>query len=584
MVDTPTADHVDAVDRVRPPVAGGERSHLLTVVLEDYFHVAPLKSVVHDDHWYRFERRVESNTIKTLDLLDEYDVRATFFVLGWIAQEMPEIVREVARRGHEIASKGFAHRSIRDFSRDGFRDDVRRSRDAIENATGDRVDGYRIAHAWFGAQDLWALDVLIEEGFAYDSSIRPLFWSHVREPWRRKPHRHRSAAGELWEFPLPTWTAAGFAVPIAGGNYLRQFPDWLMRRAVRAWVRRSDAPFLMYFHVWELDPDQPRIRAAPLRERIRQYRNLDKMERVIRSYLEWLRFTAIGDHLGLRDAPNAVESLDPSKRDGGTPYAEIAAAGTNAAAVGSRTPVTVVIPCFNEELVLPYLANTLDSVERTLVDEYDLQLVFVDDGSTDTTWAALNRMFGGRPGRSLVRHRTNRGVAAAILTGIREATTDIVCSIDCDCTYDPHQLGRLIPLLTDGVDMVTASPYHEDGLVRNVPRWRLFLSRSLSALYRVVLNQRLATYTSCFRVYRRSSVENMTVHEGGFLGVAEMLGRLDLAGGAIVECPAVLEVRLLGRSKMKTVRTIVGHLRLLSRLGWVRLRGLESVVDDRQST
>jgi hypothetical protein len=99
-----------------------------------------------------------------------------------------------------------------------------------------------------------------------------------------------------------------------------------------------------------------------------------------------------------------------------------------------------------------------------------------------------------------------------------------------------------------------------------------------------VLNQRLATYTSCFRVYRRSSVENMTVREGGFLGVAEMLGRLDLAGGAIVECPAVLEVRLLGRSKMKTVRTIVGHLRLLSRLGWVRLRGLESVVDDRQST
>jgi glycosyltransferase involved in cell wall biosynthesis len=166
---------------------------------------------------------------------------------------------------------------------------------------------------------------------------------------------------------------------------------------------------------------------------------------------------------------------------------------------------------------------------------------------------------------------SNQGVAAAILTGIQVAPTDVVCSIDCDCTYDPLQLERMIPLLVEGVDMVTASPYHPDGEVKNVPGWRLFLSRSLSALYRVVLNHRLATYTSCFRVYRKESVASLRVKEGGFLGVAEMLGRLDIDGGTIVECPAVLEVRLLGRSKMKTVRTILGHLRLLSVLSIDRL-------------
>jgi glycosyltransferase involved in cell wall biosynthesis len=231
-----------------------------------------------------------------------------------------------------------------------------------------------------------------------------------------------------------------------------------------------------------------------------------------------------------------------------------------------------VIPCYNENLILPYLANTLKSVSEVLGPAYDLRYVFVDDGSRDATWTSLQALFGERPDCTLVRHVKNRGVAAAILTGIDRAETEVVCSIDCDCTYDPHQLRTLLPLLTDDVDMVTASPYHPDGAVRNVPRWRLFLSKTLSGMYRVVLHQRLATYTSCFRVYRREAMRGLQVREGGFLGVAEMLGRLDLQGGRIVECPAVLEARLLGHSKMKTLRTILGHLRLLVRLGAARVK------------
>ncbi len=232
----------------------------------------------------------------------------------------------------------------------------------------------------------------------------------------------------------------------------------------------------------------------------------------------------------------------------------------------------MVIPCFNEELILPYLNNTLQSVERTLREAYDLQFIFVDDGSSDGTWAALQQTFGSRANCLTIRHSTNQGVAAAMMTGIRAAGAEIVCSMDCDCTYDPHELSSMIPLLTDDVDMVTASPYHPLGSVRNVAQWRLSLSQGASVLYRFVLHQKLATYTSCFRVYRRSALLSLRLTRSGFLGVAEMLGRLDLAGGKVVEYPTLLEARLLGRSKMKVLRTIVGHLGLLAALAVERMR------------
>jgi glycosyltransferase involved in cell wall biosynthesis len=170
-----------------------------------------------------------------------------------------------------------------------------------------------------------------------------------------------------------------------------------------------------------------------------------------------------------------------------------------------------------------------------------------------------------------IRHETNRGVAASILTGLRHASTEIVCSIDCDCSYDPHELANMIPLLRGDVALVTASPYHPKGHVHNVPSWRLVLSKSLSRIYRIVLRQPLHTYTSCFRVYRRSAMIGTQPERDGFLGIAELVGKLALSGAKIVEYPATLEVRVLGHSKMKIVRTIVGHLGLLASLAWQRV-------------
>jgi glycosyltransferase involved in cell wall biosynthesis len=229
-----------------------------------------------------------------------------------------------------------------------------------------------------------------------------------------------------------------------------------------------------------------------------------------------------------------------------------------------RERVTLVVPCYNEEHSLPYLANTLRSVREALSRNYELEAIFVDDHSSDRTRQVLDELFADHPHVVRIRHETNRGVAASILTGIRHARTEIVCSIDCDCSYDPHDLANMIPLLREGVALVTASPYHPKGHVHNVPSWRLLLSKSLSRIYRIVLRQPLHTYTSCFRVYRRSAMLQTELERGGFLGIAEVIGKLALSGAEIVEHPATLEVRVLGHSKMKILHTIAGHLGLIT--------------------
>lgn len=586
----------------RPRVVRSERTHILTIGLEDYYHGATFNRLIPRGHWHRFETRIERSLHATLDLLDEFDVRATFFALGWVAEAVPELIREVIERGHDIASKGYYHRHIREFSRGEFREDLLRAQEAIERASGRRVRGYRVAQRWLTPADFWALQVLTEQGYEYDSSLRPIFRVYAAQPWRRFVHQHQTAGRAIWEFPISTTNVLGFDIPIAGANYFRQFPHTLVQAAVARWDRTYRRPFVMYFHVWELDPEQPRINAAPFYARIRQYRNLEKMSWILRFYFERYRFTSIEDHLGLlpepADVPATVRTSggtlveEPSEEEAydeepvavraDTPPPRRALripapSGGGVARVplptGPRTPISIVVPCYNEELILPYLANTLQSVEVALSRRYDVRFVLVDDGSADGTWDSMQRIFGSRPNFALVRHPRNLGVAGGVMSGIRAAGTEIVCSIDCDCTYDPHELERMVPLLTPGVDLVTASPYHPKGKVLNVPGWRLFLSRGVTRMYRAVLHQKLYTYTACFRVYRRSAVVGMELERTGFIGIAELLGRLDLAGSRIQEYPATLAVRVIGQSKMRILRTIAGHIVLLFGLLRLRLTG-----------
>lgn len=543
--------------------------HLLTVLVEDYFHVGAFEKLIQQRNWQNFEPRYEKNTLKTLDLLDRHGAKATFFILGWIAERNPSLVREIVARGHEIASRGFYHRSLNSLTNEEFREDLRRTNRAIEAACGQKVIGFRAAEKLRLGKDDWVLDALAEEGFAYDASFVP----DRRTPRsRRLAHQVHTGGRAIWEFPYATRDLGIGLLPISGGNYIRQIPFTLMRHAIMSWHKQTDQPFTFYFHVWELDPKQPRISAASRFNRLRHYRKLDKMEWILNENLDRYDCTSIADHLGLTsELPAVARRVNeiPSRYGVRSP----------ATARGSDIPVTIVIPCYNEQEALPYLANTLRSVESELADSgYSSTFIFVDDKSTDDTPQLLESLFGSTQNVRIVQHDTNKGVAAGILTGLRAAQTDLVCSMDCDCTYDPLELVRMLPLLGKDADLVTASPYHKKGGVRNVPSWRLFLSRAASFLYRRVLPSKLDTYTSCFRVYRRSSFVDIELTENGFLGVAEMLGRVDLAGGKIVEFPTVLEVRLFGISKMKTVKTVAGHLRLLSRLAKSRFFGKSDTI------
>jgi polysaccharide deacetylase family protein (PEP-CTERM system associated) len=535
-----------------------ERRDLITVVLEDYFHVGAMRGLISPHQWSRFETRFESNTLKALDLLNKYDVKATFFVLGWVAERQPELVAEIARQGHEIANYGYAHRDVRQMTRGEFRDDARRSRDLLEIASGRRVIGFRIPQGLRSDEDLWVLDALAEEGYVYDSSVVPFRYDRAS----RGAFLDENDGRELWEFPHATMNLFGYLLPISGGNYFRQIPHTLLQHAVARWKRQFDTPFMMYFHVWELDPDQPRISAASWMARTRQYRNLKKMDWVLADYFSKYKFDSIANFLDVNTMPEAPVAVRPKAP---APPVEVLARPV------ARVPVSIVVPCFNERPALPYLSNTLESVSKLLAKDYDPHFVFVDDGSTDGTWELLNRLFGTRADCRLVKNEINRGVAASILTGIRYASDEIVCSMDCDCTYDPHELVHMIPLLTADVDLVTASPYHpQGGRVMNVPGWRLVLSKGASWLYSKVLRHKLHTYTSCFRVYRRSAVADLELKEMGFLGVSETLALLDLRGHNIREFPTTLYVRILGQSKMKVARNIVGHLKNLWRMRQMR--------------
>lgn len=548
------------------------KRHVLTVLLEDYFQVGAFDRLIREQNWMRFEPRYVQNTLKALELLDAHNAKATFFVLGWIADQSPDLIKEIVARGHEVASRGYNHCPVSRMTSAEFRADVLRTRDILERASGRRIVGHRAAEKLNYATDAWTLDVLANEDFAYDASFMPT-WNTVKNArFRRFAHEHRAGEKTIHELPYSTARMTKYLLPISGGNYFRQLPYTFLRRAVEKWHAEQDAPFVLYFHIWELDAEQPRISAASRLNRIRHYRKLDKMSWILGENLTRYNFTTAADFLNtdcrlqIADCANADKNaVYEIKSQAETLQPEISQSEIQ----NPKSKVTVVIPCYNEEKTLPYLANTLRGLEAKL-GEYDLQFLFVDDASRDATSARLIEIFAGKSNVKIVRHEMNKGVAAGIMTGIRAAETEIVCSMDADCTYDPNELVNLIPLLTPDVALVTASPYHPSGGVRNVPAWRLGLSKGASWLYRQTLQQDLHTFTSCFRVYRKSTIEKIELKENGFLGVAELLGKLALSGERIVEHPAVLEVRLFGFSKMKTLRTIFGHLKLLARLRKMR--------------
>ena len=544
------------------------RTHILTVSVEDYFHGASLDGVVARKHWTRIESRLEKSLREVLDLLAGHQVTATFFVLGWIAERQPEIVRMIRDRGHEIASRGYWPRGgVKGMlpHPEELREELQRAKEALESAGSNRIVGYRHPRWIMDPKELWVIDVLVEEGYLYDSSVNPILRRFARDPrwFETHQHRHSVTNQSIAVLPVSTVSLLGMRIAISGGNYVRQLPHSLLRRAVSHWDHKRPTPIVFYFMPWEIDRDQPQIRGISRLQRIRQYRSLGKTRDVFDEYFRRYRFQPIGDYLG----------IDWRARPEASPERPIAlrSAEPEPAPDPTLPPVTLVVPLYNEEANIPYMRGTLMDLRARLGRRYRIHFNLVDDGSSDGTWERLTERFADFPDCRVLRHERNQGVAAAILTGLREAPTEVAASIDCDCSYDPNDLEAMLPMI-EGADLVTASPYHPEGQVFNIPPWRLFLSRTLSRIYSALLGKSIHTYTSCFRVYRKSSLEGVAIQHGGFLGVAEILIRLRLKGGRIVEYPNTLESRLFGESKMKILRTIGSHLGLIRELLALKLR------------
>lgn len=270
--------------------------YILTVDVEDYFHVEAFTLEVPRSDWDRWPSRVVANTNRTLDLCDETRAKGTFFILGWVAKKFPALVAEIRNRGHELACHSFWHRPVYTLSPDVFREDLLMARDAIEQAGGARVLGYRAPSWSITTKCLWALDILAEEGFQYDSSIYPIVHDLYGIPGaERFPYKLATDSGsELMEFPPSTVKIWGTNFPAAGGGYLRILPFWYNRWALSKIEQEDGRAIVVYFHPWELDPEQPRI-PARRKSRFRHYTNLSAMEPRLRSLLHTHAFQPFRD-------------------------------------------------------------------------------------------------------------------------------------------------------------------------------------------------------------------------------------------------------------------------------------------------
>jgi polysaccharide deacetylase family protein (PEP-CTERM system associated) len=269
----------------------------LTIDVEDYFHVQAFADVVSRKDWHRYPMRVENNTYRLLELLERRSIHATFFILGWVAERCPNLVRDIFKGGHEIGSHGYSHQMISRGNEKSFRSDISRAKSILEDQIGFKVKCYRAPSYSITSNTLWALEILGELGIEFDSSIFPVHHDYYGMPNApRFPHyQYLRDGSRIVEFPPSTLPAYGVNVPVAGGGYFRLLPYWLTVWALRRINGKEKQPALVYFHPWEIDPEQPRI-AAPWRSRFRHYQNLHSTEEKLTRLLDdfsWAPMSAV---------------------------------------------------------------------------------------------------------------------------------------------------------------------------------------------------------------------------------------------------------------------------------------------------
>ncbi|HNU74079.1 MAG: Peptidoglycan deacetylase [Deltaproteobacteria bacterium ADurb.BinA179] len=276
--------------------------HALTIDVEEYFQIHAFSCVIPTGSWDSYPSAVEINTERILDLLDEQGVSATFFCLGWIAERNRELIRSIHKRGHEVACHGHMHQVISNQDPAAFREDVARAKDILEDCIGRSVIGYRAPTYSITSRTLWALDILEDLGFRYDSSIFPIYHDNYGIPDApRIPHRLRHSS--MVEFPISTFRIGSVNLPVSGGGYFRLLPYFVTRSALRS-IQRLGQPFVFYIHPWELNPETPRITEAPALSRFRTYIGINRSFSRFRRLLQDFDFTTV--HEVLKDCGLAV--------------------------------------------------------------------------------------------------------------------------------------------------------------------------------------------------------------------------------------------------------------------------------------
>jgi len=271
----------------------------MSVDVEDYYQVSAFETVVPRNKWATFEPRVVSNTERVLELFEKANIRATFFVLGCIAERHPTLIRRIVENGHELASHGYEHRRASEQTPAAFVADAARTRKLLEDISGTEVKGYRAASFSIARRNWWAFEGLLNAGYTYSSSVNPIRHDHYGEP-NAPRHPFKPWPHEFIEIPITTVDVAGCRFSCGGGGFFRLLPyrwsHWAISRVNRHEVR----PTVFYFHPWEIDPDQPRVERASLKSRLRHYTNLGVMEAKVERILEDFRWGRIDDvFLGL---------------------------------------------------------------------------------------------------------------------------------------------------------------------------------------------------------------------------------------------------------------------------------------------
>ncbi len=256
--------------------------HCMSIDVEEHFQVAAFDNPARRNQWHSMESRVERNIELILTCLEECQIRSTMFVLGWVGERYPRLVRQMADAGHEIASHGYAHELVTDQTPEQFRLDVQRAKRVLEDVCGQPVIGYRAPTFSIVQNTLWALPILIEEGYAYDSSIFPVYHDQYGIPGANPiPHVRSTQSGPIWEIPPSTCKIGSVRLPVAGGGYFRILPYWLLSLLLRK-VESAGQPIIFYLHPWEFDQEQPKMTGS-LSSRLRHYWNLD-IKRIYRPH------------------------------------------------------------------------------------------------------------------------------------------------------------------------------------------------------------------------------------------------------------------------------------------------------------